>query len=616
MTFSPRWLFLLLLLCAVLYFPGLRGPFLLDDFPQLEGLINHADSGFSYLLQEYLISSSGPFGRPVAMFSFIMDATIWGKDPWFWKMTNVAIHLGCAIALFYLTLILLKNRLPTTSNQISVALFITSAWMLHPMHTSTVLYLVQRMTELSALFTILCLISYIKGRETCRIKKNGYKWLFVALGICLPLAIFSKENALLIPIYLLLIEWIHFSNSTLHQFWGKLNLHHKRLLFALMIFLLSISIWLVMEYVISNGYANRPFSLQERLLTEPRILVKYLAGILSPNWSNLGFYHDDIQTSTGLLTPISTLLSVMLLAGMVALGIVLRKHNPVASFGILLFFASHLLESSIFPLELMFEHRNYLGSFGIILAIAALIAPHIVSARIFAIASGIVLAVLSLLLLQFSYIWGDKERLDTQLYAAHPDSPSAIAIMADQYVNAWSPHLAWEILDRPERAGFKLHAMVIRCRVSHRLADSEFIELNKRIDSLIQSYELTGLIELANQGLDNQCNFSSKQFMEILDLAIINSTQGMARQKLLVYKAYFQKKSGELEDSFLTLEQAFGTAPLSPMPLFLAADWLIDAGDKARARQYYQRAIAASDPKRAITAEYISHFHTKFAPEQ
>lgn len=619
MNISHRahWLILILLcVCTVLYLPGLPGPMLLDDFPQLEGMIHHSNQSITHLLTEYLTSTSGPFGRPVSMFSFILNASLFGDQLWYWKLTNLMLHLFTLTALYWLVRLLLRNSRFSASHQFWIAIFISTVWALHPLHASTVLYTVQRMTILSTLFATLGMATYIQGRNSMRAGKGGLGWLFIALAVCFPLAVLSKENALLMPVYFGLIEWIHFQDSRLHQLWRRSSALKKCIGSTVVALVASAGLWFTFVYVIGNGFENREFTLMERLLTELRILVTYLSEILTPSWSNLGFYHDDITLSRGLLNPITTLFSLMLIVALIMLSILLRKNNPLASFGILLFFASHLLESTIFPLELMFEHRNYLGSFGIILALTAIIAPHIISARIFALVGGVIVTVLSLMLLQFTYTWGNSERLDAQLYAAHPNSPSAIAVMADRYVEAWSPDLAWKILDRPERAGFKLQAMVIRCRLTHQLPDSELIEINRRIDSMILSYELTGLIELANQGLDEQCSFSPAYFMNTLQLAITHSPAGLSRQKLLVYKAYYQRKSGELEQALSTLEEAYAAARTSPMPLFLATDWLLDTNDKVRGRQYYQRAIVAANPNKATTVEYIAHFKTRFASQQ
>ena len=89
-----------------------------------------------------------------------------------------------------------------------------------------------------------------------------------------------------------------------------------------------------------------------------------------PNLSRFGLYHDDFVISRGLFQPIGTLLAIGGLAASVAVSWLLRIKAPIISFGIAWFLLGHSLESTIFPLELMHEHRNYLPSLGIVILIA------------------------------------------------------------------------------------------------------------------------------------------------------------------------------------------------------------------------------------------------------
>lgn len=617
MYLSRNWLLLpLLCLCGALYFPGLQGPMLLDDYPQLEGLLRNSHLDFARLIQEHLVSNSGPLGRPVSMFTFILDAHLWGPALWLWKMTSLLLHLTTALGLYWFLTALLRPTSQTQAHKIGLALFVCAVWVLHPMHVSTVLYTVQRMTILSAMFAILSMAAYLEGRYRIQHNKSsGYVWLALSIAVFLPLSAFSKENGLLIPLYLALLEWLLFPQSHWRNIWRKLAAPRKAKL-ATVAVLVGIVAWAaIVQHFILGGYVGRPFTLTERLLTELRVISMYLWQILTPSWNNLGFFHDDIALSKGLLTPPSTLLAMILLASLIWLGFKLRKTNPIASFGLLFFFSSHLMESTIIPLELMFEHRNYLGSFGIIIAISSIITywlrqkPRMLPAIALLLPSA-----LALVLYQFSFTWGDSSRLNARLYAYHPKSPSVIAMTADQYVLQGKPDQALRLLDRPERIGYRLQSLVIQCSFNHRVKDSELEKLNGSIQGLILSYELTGLIELSNQWLDKTCHFSDKIFMETLQLAIAHTPNRLSEQKLLVYRAHIQHQTGQHPQAIQSLDAAFIAWPTSPMPLFLATEWLLDEGDKARAKVYYQRAIAASNRESAITAEYVSHFEKRITP--
>ena len=179
----------------------------------------------------------------------------------------------------------------------------------------------------------------------------------------LILALSSKETGALLPIYILVIE-VSLYGLTCPDKTGKYFLRAfflTTIIFPAIlgsIFLLNEPSWLI------GGYQTRPFSLTERLLTESRVIWQYLQFTLLPDISTMGLYHDDIILSTGLLKPISTLFATTSLVGVVIFAIISIKRFPMISFGILWFLAGHLIESTFVPLEIAFEHRNYLALLG------------------------------------------------------------------------------------------------------------------------------------------------------------------------------------------------------------------------------------------------------------
>jgi tetratricopeptide (TPR) repeat protein len=96
-------------------------------------------------------------------------------------------------------------------------------------------------------------------------------------------------------------------------------------------------------------------------LTEPRIIVNYLSQIFYPLPNRLSIQHD-ILISTSLFKPWTTLPSIALILLLIGSGVSQVRKRPVVAFGILFFFLNHLIESTVIPLELIFEHRNYLPS--------------------------------------------------------------------------------------------------------------------------------------------------------------------------------------------------------------------------------------------------------------
>jgi protein O-mannosyl-transferase len=123
------------------------------------------------------------------------------------------------------------------------------------------------------------------------------------------------------------------------------------------------------------SYAAREFTLEQRLLSQARILCDYLWKFLWPFGSGYGIFHDDYRYSKGLLDPSSTALAVVLIIAATALSIALlvKRRMLLLAYGVLFFLLGHSVESSVLPLELYFEHRNYLPIVGIALALAGVL---------------------------------------------------------------------------------------------------------------------------------------------------------------------------------------------------------------------------------------------------
>ena len=366
-------------LTVLAYLPGLSGDFLLDDLPNIleNDRIKIQSLTFDDLITAAFSSDSGPLRRPISMVTFALNNYFFGISPYSFKVTNLVIHLLNGLLLFVLTFLMLKAYRETSSKKISdvaiisLAITISFTWLLHPINLTAVLYIVQRMTSLATLFMVSALCLYCYARIRMLRNQTGFLLILVPVPICFVLGMLCKENAVLLPLFITALEFVIFRFRDSH---GDID---KRLVSLYLISFLIISlgaiVWLSINLSqILNGYDLRDFTLSERLLTEARIVVLYLKWILFPNLHELGLYHDDIAISTGLYDPYTTLLSVLLIFFLCLIAMWFRKRSPLLSLGIAWFFIGHLLESTIYPLELVYEHRNYLPSFCILLALLSL----------------------------------------------------------------------------------------------------------------------------------------------------------------------------------------------------------------------------------------------------
>src|SRR5690606_33752094 len=144
----------IVLLCAAtiaVYYPGLSSNFLLDDVNNLGSLALIPEQG---LLNYILAGLAGPTGRPLSLFSFALQAGSWPDNPFAFKTVNLVIHLACGGLIFLICSKLAGYLQLGLPESLLFSLLVTAIWLLHPMQLTTVLYVVQRMTQLATLFIL------------------------------------------------------------------------------------------------------------------------------------------------------------------------------------------------------------------------------------------------------------------------------------------------------------------------------------------------------------------------------------------------------------------------------------------------------------------------------
>jgi len=374
---TPGWLLLpALLLTVIAYYPGLGGDYMFDDMSNLleNPRLELESLDLESLQGAALSSGSGRLRHPVSMLSFALTQYFFGISPYPHKVINLVIHLLTGIGLYLLCRMLVqacqRYRAPVLSDTLVnwLPLIVTSLWLVHPLNLSSVLYIVQRMTSLASLFMVCGLCLYMVGRLRLLDNRSGIPHILAGLLLFGGLAIFSKESGALLPLYMFVLE------ITLFKFRNRDGQRDRFItaFFTLCLLLPGLAVLYILvtdSAVFLSFYQGREFTLAERLLTEARVLVFYLKMIIMPSVTELGLQHDDTPLSHSLFDPPATFYALMALAGLLLTALLLLRKQPLISLGILWFFTGHMLESTFIPLEIAHEHRNYLASFGILLAL-------------------------------------------------------------------------------------------------------------------------------------------------------------------------------------------------------------------------------------------------------
>ncbi len=304
------------------------------------------------------------YHRIFAYLTFAFNYYFVGYNVFGYHLVNLFIHIASGIFLYWfliLTLNLPSLRERYGSIAFSTALFSSLLFLSHPIQTQSVTYIVQRMNSMAGMFYLLAMLLYIKGRLTLG-KKGGF--YFTGAGVSYLFAIFSKENAAILPLFILLYEFYFFQNL-------DLNLKRKKkftymigtvLLAGALIFFFFFAkrFWHVLT---SPGYKVQGFTLIEGILTQFRVVLYYVTLLLYPHPSRLNLDYD-FPISKGILDPPTTLISILIVLGLIGYSLWVAKKKPLISFFILWYFGNLLIESSILPLEIVYEHRLYLPSIG------------------------------------------------------------------------------------------------------------------------------------------------------------------------------------------------------------------------------------------------------------
>ena len=441
---SHAGLLLTLLLVAWGYWPGIDGPSMLDDRSSVLVLEERDIEDARSVADSVLGDNSGPFGRPVSLASFVLER--WFQDevtPANRKAANIILHLvnGGLVYCFFVLLLTEAGY----GRAAPFALVGAALWFAAPLYVSTVLYIVQRMAMLAATFMLMALISYIWFRS--RFVQGVFSWWrFSLVPFFAVLAVFSKENGIVVLPIIALLELMWFTDTGSPQ----RVLRRSAYVFLSVGTLLVAAAFLLYPQKFLGPYAIREWTPVERVFTQARVLWDYVGQHYWPDVNRMGLYHDDIVASKGVDKPYSTLWS-MAAWGLLVSGVLFgMRYSLGKKLGlcVLIFIVGHSTESSVLPLELYFEHRNYFPGIGLFLLPVVIMAEFswrwpILSPPMLAWGGVAILLVLFQTSSQVQ-VWSSSELVRLNQVVHHPRSFRANADMASLLASAGALERALE----------------------------------------------------------------------------------------------------------------------------------------------------------------------------
>ncbi len=569
------------------YSTGLTGGFAFDDYPNIvrNTAITDGDMSIRSLAQVAWSGTAGPLKRPISMLSFALNYHLTGHSPRAFKITNLAIHMLNGLLVFWLCVLILRARAERTGEVldrrlVACGLVVSAIWLVHPINLTSVLFVVQRMNSLAATLSLLAVIAYCIGRFRIIANERGGN-LLVYLGFPLFVAIgaLCKENALLTVPLIALVEVCFFRFRSEKQIdrYGLLGFFAVSLVIP---GLIVCGYLLIQEDYLIAGYAGRPFTLIERLLTESRVIWFYVSMLLLPQLSQMGLFHDDFIVSVSLFEPNKTLIAVLTLIAFVVSAVASIRRYPLFAFAILWFAIGHSLESTVIPLELVHEHRNYLPSIGLLLGITVAgfeFLDKAASVRWFsmALAGGLFLVFTTITFLRAGD-WSDPITLATVEAERNPDSLRTIYELGRVRYGAYLMHGD----DRDFRESLALlertleldpntkRPLVELMRVTYLHGEEPKPEWKRELirrysETLLHHSEWTDLNNLVKCHAGKDCAFPREAIIELLTAALSNPTasQHDRAQLMVILGIFYVNEFHEYVPALALLEDALKIRP-------------------------------------------------------
>jgi len=580
----------------LVYRPALSGTFLLDDHANLAGLqtVDDMDSALHFVLT----GDSGPLGRPLALASFLPQASAWGLDATPFIQVNILIHLFNGLLVFLLSWQLARVVLHDRKDASILAVATMAIWLFMPLLASSSLLIVQRMTTLSATFVLCGLNAYMIAREklteSAGIALTSMSIMLVTFTL---LAVFTKENGALLPLFVLVIELalLRSPGSLTTLQWNA----WRGIFLAIPALLMAAFVLIQVPYP-DDLVARREFTATDRLFSEARILWEYLLNAFFAPGAQLGPFHET-RSVNGLLSGPLTIAAVIAWIVAVIFAVRSRSRYPVVTFAVFWFLAGHLLESTTIPLELYFEHRNYLPIIGPVFALCYFVFQIPGRFRVISRSALAVYAVINAaILFSVTSMWGNPLLAATFWYSQDPASVRAATTLASQQMSRSGPESAIETLrifaERyPKHAYIRIPELNLACAMAPRADHSGLVEyLDSGLPSVTFSMTTGKMLdELLTRSVTSECRSVHPATVAALADAVMKNPRYSASLHYnrfhLMLMARIARVSGNTDDTLEYLDRAIALLPSDDLNM-MTVTALVEAGRFEEARSFIEKA--------------------------
>ncbi len=387
--------------------------------------------------------------RLIPFLTFAVNYHFHKLDVFGYHVVNVGIHVVNALLVWWLVGMVVKifNRKRTSGVRKSefpksepprfvygstVALCAALIFLCHPLQTQAVTYIAQRFTLLGAMFYLLSVCLYMKGR--CAETRLIASVRFVGAAVAAVLGMFSKEIVFTLPFMILVLEFYFFrkegSKRIIDVPWYYIVLILSFAVIVPCLYSFNLSGVLAQESVSeSSGVAAMTRSVY--FLTQFKVVLAYLKLFLFPVGQNLDYDFPLAQS----IFEWSTFLSMMMCVVLLGAAVKLFSRHRLVSLGIIWFFLTLSVESSFIPIaDVIFEHRMYLPSVGLCLAFTAGLLVFIKNSRALVTVACVIVIVFSYLTFQRNKVWNNEMTLWEDVVKKSPNKARGHGILGAAYL--------------------------------------------------------------------------------------------------------------------------------------------------------------------------------------
>ena len=379
--------------------------------------------------------------RPVVELSLALNYAIGRLDVWGYHAFNLAVHILAALTLFGIVRRTLLREASRDRRQRSpswFALAVALIWVLHPLQTQSVTYIIQRAESLMGLFYLLTLYCVVRAADSARERF----WHVAAVVVC-ALGMGSKAVMVSAPLVVLLYDRVFITQSftqILRRRWGL----YAGLACTWSVLVLCGVVRGVLGLSVAGkpnvGFAFKGIAPIDYALTEPGVILYYLRLAVWPHPLCLDYAWPVARTFGAIAVP------ALLVAALLAATLWAFSWKPWLGFVGAWFFLILSPTSSFIPIkDPLFEHRMYLPLTAVVVVAVAVghgVLEHLSHrlARVEAwrgiIACALVVTIAGLLAsatFQRNRDYQDQHRMWADVVAKRPDNHRARLNLGNQY---------------------------------------------------------------------------------------------------------------------------------------------------------------------------------------